>query len=318
MEERSKHAQLPTLLASYYLTLKALTSPHQSSSLLLAINSPPPGLAPLPFPFRRLITRQRLRKLTLLSNPRSLPIENVNRYCHKDSQHRQYRTRPLKLILRVAITHIFVKGRGVHGRYTGQEIAGEAIAAGCGGGVRAVCSDHIVYCGYVDSVVGDADEHGENHGGDPVHAALGAETCPGEAEEADGFEGGEVEEPVEAGFRLKSVGIAATDGAVAVDEGKEGEVGYAVADYDGDEGETDGRGAEVPLLVDWSEGFEEGEDEGVGEAREEGETENDGFAHEHFERAGPDDEYLLHGKSVLFELVGPVYVGLPCFASLLR
>ena len=47
------------------------------------------------------------------------------------------------------------------------------------------------------------------------------------------------------------------------EEGEEGEPGQEVADQDGDEGEADGGGAEVPLLVDGLEGLEEGEDEGV-------------------------------------------------------
>jgi hypothetical protein len=37
------------------------------------------------------------------------------------------------------------------------------------------------------------------------------------------------------------------------------------------------------LGVDWLEGFEEAEDEGVGEAAEEREPEDDGFCEEHVE-----------------------------------
>lgn len=44
-----------------------------------------------------------------------------------------------------------------------------------------------------------------------------------------------------------------------------GEVCDEVGGVDGDEGPGDGESAEVPLLVDDGKGFEEGEDEGVGE-----------------------------------------------------
>lgn len=104
---------------------------------------------------------------------------------------------------------------------------------------------------------------------------------------------------------------------MSVDEGEEGEVGDEVADYDGNEGKTLSRCSEVPLLVDRLEGFEEGEDEGVGEPREKRETEHDWFANEHLERADPDDQDFFDSESVLFELVRSIYVGLSCLAPLL-
>lgn len=60
-----------------------------------------------------------------------------------------------------------------------------------------------------------------------------------------------------------------------------GEVCDEVGGVDRDEGPCDGEGAEVPLLVDDGEGFEESEDEGVGETGEEGQAEDDGFGDKH-------------------------------------
>lgn len=50
--------------------------------------------------------------------------------------------------------------------------------------------------------VGNADQAGENHGCDPGNTVVRTERCPSEAEEADGFERCEEEEPPEADFGL--------------------------------------------------------------------------------------------------------------------
>lgn len=54
---------------------------------------------------------------------------------------------------------------------------------------------------------------------------------------------------------------------VAFDGGDEGDPGEEVADADGDEGEADGEGLEVVLVVYKRERLDEHEDKGVGETR---------------------------------------------------
>ena len=186
-------------------------------------------LHPPPTP-RLPIRRQRLRKLALLPNIRSLPIKDINGYGDQDRQESQDGRRPLEFEFRMSVADVRVKGGGVHGRDTGEEVARKRVPTSRGGGVRAVGRDHVVDGGHVDGVVGGADEEGEEHGGDPVDVVGGAEGGPGEAEEADGFERGEVEEPVKAGFGLEGVRVAGADGVVPGEEGEEGEPGEEIAD----------------------------------------------------------------------------------------
>ena len=103
-----------------------------------------------------------------------------------------------------------------------------------------------------------------------------------------------------------------------MDEGEEGEVSEEIANDDRDESETDGCSTEFPLFVDWFEGFEECEDEGVGEAGEKGEAEHNRFADKHFERTGPDDENSLDGEALFkwFEFIGAIDVGFTSFTPL--
>ncbi len=96
----------------------------------------------------------------------------------------------------MSVAHVCVKGRRIHGRYAGEEVTGERVAACCGGGVWPVRGNHVVDGGHVDCVVGSADEHGEDHGGDPVDVVCRSQAGPGETEEPDGFERCEIQEPV--------------------------------------------------------------------------------------------------------------------------
>lgn len=261
---------------------------------------PPPTLR---FP----IASQHLRKLTPLPDRRPLPVKHIDGDGDQDGQKGQDGRRPLQS---VPVADMFVHGAGVHGSNAGQEVAGEAVAAGGGGGVGAVGGDHVVDRCHVDGVVCDPDQGCEDEGGDPVGDVRGAQACPSEAEEADGETRGEVEEPVESAFGLEGVGLSAPDLAVAVDKREEGDVGDDVAEEDGAECQSRGDDGKVPLSEDGGEGFEEGEDQGVGEAREKGETEDDGFADEHFEGADPDCKDFAGGNALGFEFVGAVDVGI--------
>lgn len=78
--------------------------------------------------------------------------------------------------------------------------------------------------------VGDADETREQQRCNPGDLRR-AQRRPGETEEPDGFEGGGVEEPVEAAFGWHGVWpVFAHEGLVALEEGHEGEPGDEVAD----------------------------------------------------------------------------------------
>ena len=68
----------------------------------------------------------------------------------------------------MAVADVRVKRGRIYGRDTGEEIARETVAAGGGGGVGTVRGDHVVNRGHVDGVVGDGEEHAEDHGGDPM------------------------------------------------------------------------------------------------------------------------------------------------------
>ena len=61
-----------------------------------------------------------------------------------------------------------VERGGGDGQDPGEKVAGPAVATGCGGGVGPVGSNHVVDCGHVDCVVGDANDGCEDHGADPL------------------------------------------------------------------------------------------------------------------------------------------------------
>lgn len=111
---------------------------------------------------------------------------------------------------------------GVVGSDAGEEVTCEAVAARCGGGVGAVGCDHVVDGGEVDGVVCDADEGGEEQGGDPGDAAVRAQARPGEAEQADALERGEEQKEPEALFWLQVLGAEFADElALLVEDGQE-------------------------------------------------------------------------------------------------
>ena len=125
-------------------------------------------------------------------------------------------------------------GRG-DGEDAGEEVARPTVAASCGGGVGSVGGDHVVDCGHIDGVVGDADDGSEDRGADPVEGRAGASPC--EADETDWEAGCGPEEEVEAGFILcfLVLGLGLSFFDVASDGGDEGEPGDEVADQDWDE-----------------------------------------------------------------------------------
>lgn len=106
---------------------------------------------------------------------------------------------------------------------------------------------------------------------------------------------------------------------VAPEPGPVEEVGEEVGGVDGDECPGYLEGAEAKVVGEGDvEGFEEGEDEGVGEAGEEGKKEHDGFSDEHFKRSEPDFAGFFERDAGLLELVGAVDVGVfACFAAAL-
>ena len=81
---------------------------------------------------------------------------------------------------------------GIHSGDASQEISSKGITTGSRGGVRAICSNHVVDGGHVDGVVRNSDEAREDQWGDPVDSWR-AQAGPGKAEEADGQEWGGVE-----------------------------------------------------------------------------------------------------------------------------
>ena len=181
---------------------------------------------------------------------------------------------------------------------TGQEVASPAVAAGCGGGVGSVSADHVVYRCHVNRVVRDSNNCGEDHATHPVD--WGTLDRPGEAEEADWQAGGGVEEEPEAGLVLGAfvLGFVAAFLFVAPDGWDEEGPGDAVAYTDGQEGETDFEGLEVPLAVDKHEGLDEHEDQGVGETGEERQDQHDWLGKEHLERTDPGDDDFFGGEAV--------------------
>ena len=192
-----------------------------------------------------------------------------------------------------------VEGRGGEGEDAGEEVARPAVAAGRGCRVRPIGADHVVDGGHVDAVVGDADDGAEDQAADPVDRR--ALRGPSEADQPDGQAWGGEEEPPEARLVLRAFvvrfGVPLFD--VAPDGRDEGEPGDDVADADGDEGQAERDGREVPLLVDKAEGLEEHEDEGVAEAGEEGERQHNGLGQEHFEGPDPGDEDFSGGEAIL-------------------
>lgn len=66
---------------------------------------------------------------------------------------------------------VLEEGRRGDGEHAGEEVARPAVAAGGGRGVGPVGADHVVDCGHVDAVVGDADDGGEDHGAHPLNTS---------------------------------------------------------------------------------------------------------------------------------------------------
>lgn len=191
------------------------------------------------------------------------------------------------------------EGRGGNGENAGEEVARPAVAACCGGGVGSVGGDHVVDCGHIDGVVGDADDSSENRGANPVDWWAGASPC--KTDETDWEAGRGVKEEPEAGFVLCFfvLGLLLSFFDVAFNSGDEGEPGEEVADQDWDEGEALGYGSETPLSVDEGEGLNEHEDQGVGESGQEGQGEDDGLGEEHFEWTHPGKENFFEREPFL-------------------
>lgn len=76
------------------------------------------------------------------------------------------------------------EGRRGYGEHTGKEVSRPAVSAGCGRGVRAVGTDHVVDGCHVDAVVCNSYDGGKDHGANPVNGR--APACPGETNQTDG------------------------------------------------------------------------------------------------------------------------------------
>ena len=68
-----------------------------------------------------------------------------------------------------AATDIGIEWCGGDGEDAGEEVARPAVATSCRGGIGSIGGDHVVDRGHVDGVICDADDGGEDHGGDPLH-----------------------------------------------------------------------------------------------------------------------------------------------------
>ena len=191
------------------------------------------------------------------------------------------------------------EGCGRDGKDTSKEVTRPAVAACRGGGVRSVGGDHVVDCGHVDGVVGNADNSSEDRGANPVEGWAGASPC--KTDKTDWKAGRSVEEEPEAGFILCFfvVGLLFSFFDVAFDSGDEGEPGNEVTDQDWEEGEALGYGSETPLGVDETEGLDEHENQGVRESRQEGQGEDDGLGEEHLKWAHPGQENFFEREPFL-------------------
>ena len=117
----------------------------------------------------------------------------------------------------------------VQRRNASQQVATEAVTARGGGGVRAVCGNHVVDRSHVDGEVGDADECCKEQGQHPVHLwwTVGAEA---EADKPYWLEHDEEQEEPEAAFWGEGFGVFAEDFSIAPVDGQESEVGNQVTD----------------------------------------------------------------------------------------
>lgn len=209
------------------------------------------------------------------------------------------------------VADVLVHGRCVHGADTGEQVTGEGVATGRGGGVDTVGRHHVVDGGEVDGVVGDTDACGEDHGAHPVDVPLLAHGSPGETEQADGFEGREPEQPFQTAFGGDGiVALGLTDVFVAYEPWEVGEVCDEVGDVDGDDSPGLTQDTPAPsLLVDDGETLEEGEDQSVGETGQERHAQDNGLAHEHVEGTDPNLASFMERDTRVFQLVGAVDVG---------
>lgn len=135
----------------------------------------------------------------------------------------------------------------------------------------------------------------------------------GEDQKTEGQGRGSPQQEVHAGFVLGVlvVGVLLALLAGHGERRQEDQVAGEVADTDGDERETDLRGAEVPLVEDDREGLDEHEDEGVGETGQQRQSQDNGLSQEHAEGPEHGVDQLAPGEALAegLDLVGAVDVG---------
>lgn len=143
-----------------------------------------------------------------------------------------------------------------------------------------------------------------------MDVALAAEGGPGEAEETNGFEGCEPEEPFQTAFGGDGiVALGLTDVFIAYEPREVGEVREEVGDVNGDDSPSLTQDTPTPsLLVDDGETLEEGEDQSVGETGQERHGQHNGLADEHVEGTDPNLAGFMERDTRLFQLVGAVDV----------
>lgn len=127
-----------------YIYEKRIRSHSRRSRLL----TNPPSL------IRLAIGCKRLCKLTLLTDPGTLPVEHVDWGDDHTGQTGQHGRRVLDVPL---VADVAIHGSCVHGRDTGEQVTREGVTTSRGGRVYTVGSYHVVDGGEVDGVVGDTD-----------------------------------------------------------------------------------------------------------------------------------------------------------------
>ena len=186
--------------------------------------------------------------------------------------------------------------RGRNCKNTSKQVTGESISTRSRSGVRSVSADHVIDRSHVDTVVRDTDNGRKHHRAHPVQRR--ARTGPGETDQSNGQTRRGVEQPPESRLILHVLieRVLLSLRGVLPDNREERKPGDDIADQDRQEGETQGDGAKVPVLVHQSKGLDEHEDQRIAETTEQRKSQHDRLGHQHLEGANPGDQDLAHGE----------------------
>ena len=256
-------------------------------------------------------------ELALLTDLRSLPVEDIDRSHNKTGETSQDGACILNLPL---VTNIGVHGCRVHSRNTGQKITSESVTTGRRGGVNTIGSDHVINGGKVDRVIGDTNTSGENHGSNPMDIARVAERCPSKAKQTDRFKGRKEQQPLKTTLRGNScITVFETKLLVSEEPWEVGEVGDEIGGVDGNNGPSLRKGTEAPsLLVHEGETLQEGEDQSIGETGQKRQAQHDGLTQKHVEGSCPNLASFLERDTRGLQFIGSVDVGVfSCLAAAL-